>query len=97
MISVKNLRKHFGETEALRGVNVEINQGDVICIIGPSGSGKSTFLRCLNLLEHPNGGQVIFDGDDLMDRHVDLNLHRQKMGISSHKILRFTRSSGFLP
>ena len=81
MISVKNLRKVFGENEALKGVSVEINKGDVMCIIGPSGSGKSTFLRCLNLLERPDGGQVIFDGDDLMDRRVNLNQHRQKMGM----------------
>ena len=81
MISVKNLRKVFNGNEALKGVSVEINQGDVMCVIGPSGSGKSTFLRCLNLLEHPDGGQVIFEGDDLTDRHVDLNLHRQKMGM----------------
>ncbi|MBQ7693003.1 MAG: amino acid ABC transporter ATP-binding protein [Oscillospiraceae bacterium] len=81
MISVKNLRKVFGENEALKGVSVEINKGDVMCIIGPSGSGKSTFLRCLNLLERPDGGQVIFEGDDLMDRRVNLNQHRQKMGM----------------
>ena len=81
MISVKNLKKVFDGNEALKGVSVEINRGDVMCIIGPSGSGKSTFLRCLNLLEHPDGGQVIFEGDDLTDRHVDLNLHRQKMGM----------------
>ena len=81
MISVKNLKKVFDGNEALKGVSVEINKGDVMCIIGPSGSGKSTFLRCLNLLEHPDGGQVIFEGDDLMDKHVDLNQHRQKMGM----------------
>ena len=81
MISVKNLKKVFDGNEALKGVSVEINKGDVMCIIGPSGSGKSTFLRCLNLLEHPDGGQVIFEGDDLMDKHVNLNQHRQKMGM----------------
>ena len=81
MISVKNLKKVFDGNEALKGVSVEIEQGDVMCIIGPSGSGKSTFLRCLNLLERPDGGQVIFEGDDLTDRHVDLNRHRQKMGM----------------
>ena len=81
MINVKNLKKVFNGNEALKGVSVEINKGDVMCIIGPSGSGKSTFLRCLNLLEHPDGGQVIFEGDDLMDKHVDLNQHRQKMGM----------------
>jgi len=81
VISVKNLKKVFDGNEALKGVSVEINKGDVMCIIGPSGSGKSTFLRCLNLLEHPDGGQVIFEGDDLMDKHVNLNQHRQKMGM----------------
>ena len=82
MISVKNLQKHFeGNTHVLKGVNVEINKGDVICVIGPSGSGKSTFLRCLNMLEKPTGGQIIFEGDDLTSKKVDLNLHRQKMGM----------------
>jgi len=81
VINVKNLKKVFDGNEALKGVSVEINKGDVMCIIGPSGSGKSTFLRCLNLLERPDGGQVIFDGDDLMDKHVNLNQHRQKMGM----------------
>ena len=81
MLSVKNLCKTFEETEALKNVSVDINKGDVMCIIGPSGSGKSTLLRCLNLLEKPDGGQVIFEGDDLMSKKVDLNLHRQKMGM----------------
>ena len=81
MINVKDLKKIFNGNEALKGVSVEINKGDVMCIIGPSGSGKSTFLRCLNLLERPDGGQVIFEGDDLTDKRVDLNLHRQKMGM----------------
>lgn len=81
MISVKNLKKSFEGVEVLKDVNVEINKGDVICVIGPSGSGKSTFLRCLNLLEKPAGGHIIFEGDDLMSKKVDLNLHRQKMGM----------------
>ncbi len=81
MISVKNLKKSFQGTEVLKGINVEIDKGDVICIIGPSGSGKSTFLRCLNLLEQPSGGHIIFEGDDLMNKKVDLNAHRQKMGM----------------
>ena len=81
MLKVKNLCKTFENTEALKGVSVDINKGDVMCIIGPSGSGKSTLLRCLNLLEKPDGGQVIFEGDDLMSKKVDLNLHRQKMGM----------------
>ena len=81
MIEVKNLRKSFDGTEVLKGINETINKGDVACIIGPSGSGKSTFLRCLNLLEIPTGGQIVFEGDDLTAKGVDLNLHRQKMGM----------------
>ena len=81
MISVKNLQKNFGGIEVLKGINTEIDKGDVICVIGPSGSGKSTFLRCLNMLEKPSGGQIIFEGDDLTDKKIDLDLHRQKMGM----------------
>ena len=81
MINVVNLEKHFDKNQVLRGINTEINKGDVVCVIGPSGSGKSTFLRCLNMLEKPTGGQIIFEGDDLTDKHIDLNAHRQKMGM----------------
>ena len=81
MISVKNLQKSFHGIDVLKGINVEIHKGDVICVIGPSGSGKSTFLRCLNLLEKPTGGQIIFEGDDLTDKKVDINSHRRKMGM----------------
>ncbi len=81
MISVKNLQKDFENLKVLQGIDVEIRKGDVICVIGPSGSGKSTFLRCLNMLEKPTGGSIIFDGDDLTDKKVDLNAHRQKMGM----------------
>ena len=81
MINVKNLQKNFGGVEVLKGINTEIDKGDVICVIGPSGSGKSTFLRCLNMLEKPSGGQIIFEGDDLTDKKIDLDLHRQKMGM----------------
>ena len=81
MIDVIGLEKHFGGCNVLDGINVTINKGDVVCVIGPSGSGKSTFLRCLNMLEKPTGGKIIFEGDDLMDKHVDLNAHRQKMGM----------------
>ena len=81
MISVKGLKKNFGSVEVLKGIDVEINKGDVICVIGPSGSGKSTFLRCLNLLEKPNGGQIIFEGNDLTGKKIDLDKHRQKMGM----------------
>ena len=81
MIEVKNLRKSFDDIEVLKGINETVNKGDVACIIGPSGSGKSTFLRCLNLLEKPTGGEIIFEGVNLTAKGVDLNLHRQKMGM----------------
>lgn len=81
MISVKGLKKNFDGVEVLKGIDVEINRGDVVCVIGPSGSGKSTFLRCLNLLEKPSGGTIVFEGNDLTDKKTDLNLHRQKMGM----------------
>jgi len=83
LIRVTDLKKHFngGEIRALDGVSNEIRKGEVVVVIGPSGSGKSTFLRCLNLLERPTGGSVEFDGVDITDRKVDINLHRQKMGM----------------
>ena len=81
MITVSNLCKSFGGLEVLKGVNVEIDKGDIICVIGPSGSGKSTFLRCLNLLETPTSGSILFEGDELTDKKIDLNRHRQKMGM----------------
>ena len=83
LISVKNLEKHFGsgDIKALRGVDAEIHRGEVVVVIGPSGSGKSTFLRCLNLLEMPTGGTITFEGVDITDPKVDINIHRQKMGM----------------
>ena len=81
LISVRDLQKKFGDVEVLRGIDLDINRGDVICVIGPSGSGKSTFLRCLNLLEKPDGGSIVFEGDELTDKKTDVNLHRQKMGM----------------
>ena len=86
MISVKNLCKEFKNTDGsitkvLNGVNYEVNKGEKIVIVGPSGSGKSTFLRCLNLLEKPTSGQIIFDGVDITDRKVDINEVRQRMGM----------------
>ncbi len=81
IISVKNLEKKFDNNAVLKGVTVDINKGDVVCVIGASGSGKSTFLRCLNMLELPTGGSIMFEGDDLTNEKVDLNLHRQKMGM----------------
>ena len=81
LISVNNLEKKFDDNAVLKGVSIDINKGDVVCVIGASGSGKSTFLRCLNLLETPTGGSIIFEGEDLTDSKVDLDLHRQKMGM----------------
>ena len=81
VISVKGLEKRFKENAVLKGVSIDINKGDVVCVIGASGSGKSTFLRCLNLLETPTGGSIFFEGEDLTDKKVDLDLHRQKMGM----------------
>ncbi len=83
LIEVKGLQKAFegGKLVALRDISTKIHRGEVVVVIGPSGSGKSTFLRCLNLLEKPTGGQVIFDGVDITDASVNINLHRQRMGM----------------
>ncbi len=81
LISVKDLHKSFGEKEVLNGITTDIKKGEVVVVIGPSGSGKSTFLRCLNLLEEPTGGQILFEGDDITDKKTDINVHRQKMGM----------------
>ena len=81
LIKVEGLQKSFGGNEVLKGINAEIHKGDVMVVIGASGSGKSTFLRCLNLLEEPTGGKIIFDGVALSDKKVDINLHRRKMGM----------------
>ena len=81
MLSVRGLTKSFEGVDVLRGVDADVNRGDVICVIGPSGSGKSTFLRCLNLLEKPSGGQIFFEGTELTGKKVDLDRHRQKMGM----------------
>lgn len=81
MIDVINLEKHYGDNKVLNGINVSVNKGDIIVVIGPSGSGKSTFLRCLNCMEDPTGGQIIFDGVDIADMKVDINIHRRNMGM----------------
>ncbi|MBS6915504.1 MAG: amino acid ABC transporter ATP-binding protein [Clostridium sp.] len=81
MITVENLHKRFGSLHVLKGVTEHIGKGEVVSIIGPSGGGKSTFLRCLNLLEVPDEGQILFEGIDITDKKVDINLHRQKMGM----------------
>lgn len=81
LIKVENLCKSFGEVEVLKGINAEIKKGDVMVVIGASGSGKSTFLRCLNRLEEPTGGKIFFEGTDITAPSVNINLHRQKMGM----------------
>lgn len=81
MIDVINLEKHFGDNKVLNGINITIEKGDIMVVIGPSGSGKSTFLRCLNCMEDPTGGQIIFNGVDIADMHVDINIHRRHMGM----------------
>lgn len=81
LIKVEGLEKSFGKIEVLKGIDTEINKGDVVVVIGPSGSGKSTFLRTLNLLERPTGGKILFEGTDITDPTVDINVHRQKMGM----------------
>lgn len=81
MIDVIHLEKRFGDNEVLRDINVTIEKGDIVVVVGPSGSGKSTFLRCLNCMEDPTGGQIIFNGVDIADPKVDINLHRRHMGM----------------
>ena len=81
MIKVENLHKSFGDLEVLKGVSEHIKKGEVSSIIGPSGGGKSTFLRCLNMLEKPDSGKIIFEGVDITNEKTDINIHRQKMGM----------------
>ncbi|EAF3594542.1 amino acid ABC transporter ATP-binding protein [Listeria monocytogenes] len=81
MIDIKNLHKHFGKLEVLKGIDLEIASGEVVVVIGPSGSGKSTFLRCLNLLEQPTTGTILFENKDLMAKQTNVNELRQKMGM----------------
>lgn len=81
MIDVIDLEKQFGDAKILKGVSITVEKGDIVVVIGPSGSGKSTFLRCLNCMEDPTGGQIIFNGVDIADMHVDINQHRRHMGM----------------
>lgn len=81
LIRVEDLHKSFGSLQVLKGVTEHVDQGEVVSVIGPSGGGKSTFLRCLNLLETPTSGKIYFEGTDITDKNVDINLHRQKMGM----------------
>ena len=81
MITVKNLSKSFGDLEVLKQIDYEVERGECVVVIGPSGSGKSTFLRCLNRLEEPTGGEIIFDGQNILDKKSDINKIRQKLGM----------------
>ena len=81
LIQVNELRKQFGKQEVLKGITTEIKAGEVVCVIGPSGSGKSTFLRCLNRLEEPSSGRILFEGEDLCDKKTDIDRVRQRMGM----------------
>jgi len=80
-IKVDNLHKYFGDLEVLKGINIEINKGEVVCVIGPSGSGKSTFLRCLNQLEEATDGKIIVDGDEITAKNADINRIRRHIGM----------------
>ncbi|MBQ7816743.1 MAG: amino acid ABC transporter ATP-binding protein [Oscillospiraceae bacterium] len=81
MLKVENLKKNFGSLQVLKGINQTIRTGEVVSVIGPSGSGKSTFLRCLNLLEIPTDGKIYFDGEEITAKGINIDLHRQKMGM----------------
>ncbi|MVP02391.1 amino acid ABC transporter ATP-binding protein [Paenibacillus lutrae] len=81
MLNIKNLHKHFGKLNVLNGIDMEVDKGEVVVVIGPSGSGKSTFLRCLNLLEVPTDGEIMFEGISITDKKTDINAVRQKMGM----------------
>ena len=93
LIHVEKLEKSFGDNHVLRGISTEICQGEVVVIIGPSGSGKSTFLRSLNLLEVPTGGRILFEGVDITDKKVDINLHRQRIGMVFQQFNLFPHKS----
>ena len=89
MIKVKYLSKKFGNLEVLKDINLDINEGEVVCIIGPSGSGKSTFLRCINQLERPTGGTVQFEGKNLLDKNCDIRKFREEVGMVFQKFNLF--------
>src|SRR5574344_1919672 len=90
MIKVEQLSKKFGELTVLKEINLEIKKGEIISIIGPSGTGKSTFLRCLNLLEKPTGGEIIIDGFNLLDKKTNVFRLRQKMGMVFQSVNLFS-------
>ena len=81
LFDIQGLKKNFGEVEVLKGIDLKIEKGEVVVVIGPSGSGKSTFIRCLNLLEEPTGGRIFFEGVDIMSKETQANLHREKVGM----------------
>ena len=81
LLEIKNLKKSFGDNEVLKDISLEVNKGEVLCIIGPSGSGKSTYLRCINQMEEVSSGQILIDGQDITDAKVDINEVRQKVGM----------------
>ena len=81
LIKVESLKKSFGKVDVLKGIDLEIKKGEVVCIIGPSGCGKSTFLRTINLLEEPTGGNIFFEGTNITAKHTNVNAHRQKIGM----------------
>lgn len=93
MIHVNNLHKYFGENEVLKGINENIKKGEVVVVIGPSGSGKSTFLRCLNLLEVPTNGEIIFEGKNITDKKTNINEIREKMGMVFQQFNLFPHKS----
>ena len=93
IIKVENLQKAFGDLSVLSGIDIDINRGDVVVVVGPSGSGKSTFLRCLNRLEESTGGSIYFEGEDITDPSVNINKHRQKMGMVFQQFNLFPHKS----
>lgn len=93
ILSVKDLKKSFGTNNVLRGVDLDVINGEVITVIGPSGCGKSTFLRCLNCMEDPTDGSIIFQGEDIADMKVDINLHREKIGMVFQQFNLFNNKS----
>ena len=93
MIEVKDLRKSFGKLEILKGIDLNIHKGEVVVVIGPSGSGKSTFLRCLNLLEQPTGGEISFEGQSITAKRHDINVTREKMGMVFQQFNLFPHKS----
>ena len=91
MIKIVDLHKKFGHLEVLKGVNLEVNMGEVMVIVGPSGSGKSTLLRCINLLEEPTSGQIFFDGVDVTARKINKNKVRQRLGMVFPELQSFSK------